>query len=124
MPQQTDLMGLGLPNELSASLGNQATALTATGTTQATAATILSHLVEVTATGGNTGVILPAAAKIGTPYFIASVGGTAAKVWPPVGHFLNGTQNAGLTVGAATGTGIFIQTSRTKWWVIPQSTWS
>lgn len=121
MPQSQDLMGFGMDPFSSGLLGNDPQALAGTGTTQGTAAAILSHLVEVTGASSNTGAILPASAHIGTPFYVASVGGTAAKIYVPSTHTLNGTTNGGATFSAA-GLLIFIQTSRGKWWVTGTAT--
>lgn len=121
MPQSTDLMGGGEAWHLAALLGNDPKALTAAGTTQtaATAIPVSNTLISVTASGGATGVILPSNAKIGTPYYISSVGGTAAKVWPAVGQYLNGSQNTGITFSAAVASGVFIQMSLNQWYSFP-----
>jgi len=119
MPTREDLNGLGMPPGLASLLGNSPQAINGAGTTQATATAILTTLCSVTASGGATGAILPPDAKIGTPYFVTSVSGTAAKIWPPVGHSLNGSLNTGVTFSAATASGIFIQMSSKQWFTIP-----
>ena len=68
----------------------------------------------VTAAGGATGAILPDG-LVGTPHYVISVSGTAAKIYCPVGHTLNGTSNGGATFSAATGMLIFIQSSKGVW---------
>ncbi len=98
MPTGDDLIGLGMPNMLAATLGNGPSVLTTTGTAQTTAATIKSHNVELTTAGSQTGAILPSTAKIGTLYYISNPTSTSGVVYVPVGHYLNGSQNAGLTV--------------------------
>lgn len=119
MPTAFDLMGFGTPPALAGELGNSPQAVTGTGTSQTTAAPIYEHLASVTASGGNTGAILPSGAKIGTPYYVCSVSGTAALIYPPVGHTLNGTLNQAVTMSAATTAGIFIQFSSKNWFTIP-----
>lgn len=122
MPQQSDLVGAGLPPLPAALLGNQATSLAGAGTTQATAAAILSHLVKVTGSGSNTGAILPAAALVGTQYFVASLAsGSPAVVYAPVGHTLNGTTNGKYTFATAVGMAVFIKTGSTEWWCFPSA---
>lgn len=116
MPSSQDLMGTGMPSMQADLLGYDPQAVTATGTTQATAAAIRSEMPQITATGGATGAILPSDAKIGSPFFVSSIGGTAAKIYAPVGHTLNGVASStGLTFQAATGTAIFIRTGTTTW---------
>lgn len=119
MPTREDLVGLGTPPGVASLLGNSPQAINGAGTTQATATPILTTLCSITAAGGATGGILPADAKIGTPYYVTSVSGTAAKIWPPVGHYLNGSQNTGVTFSAATASGVFIQMSSKQWFTIP-----
>ena len=128
MPQASDLMGFGLPPFLAEQLGNTVQSVTGAGTTLATAAKIYSegHLVLVTGASSQTGAVLPAAAKIGTPYYICSVGGTAAKIWPnsASGTINGGSAGAGVTFSAAVASGIFIKTAQTSagvdtWYTIP-----
>lgn len=121
MPQSADLMGFSMPFDLAGELGNNPQAVAGSGTTQTgTPGAILSHMAEVTGTSSNTAAILPVG-KIGTPYYIASVGGTAAKIYVPSGHSLNGTSNGAATF-SGTGLLIFIQTSLKKWWVTGTAT--
>ena len=115
MPMSQDLLGLGLPPNLSASLGNNPSTLTATGTTQATAASILggSHMVEMTASGSD-GIILPSAAMIGTPYFVYNSSGSTGKVYAPVGHYMNTSLNSSLSVTTLK-LAMFIQYKKGYW---------
>lgn len=121
MPTTTQLLGAGFPALPAALLGNDPVALAGAGTTQGAATAIVSHLSIVTATGGNTGVVLPAGASIGSAFYVVSAGGTAAKVYCPVGQTLNGTTNGGCTFSAA-GMLIFVRTSTTAWWVTGTAT--
>ena len=98
MPQATDLMGVGMAAQLANELGNTANALTCTGTSQATAATIKTTNTELVAASSQTGAILPSTAKIGTPYFVNAQASTSAVVYVPVGQYLNSVQNDSLTV--------------------------
>lgn len=114
MSTPEDLMGYGLPPFLAGELGNRPQSINGAGTTQATATAILSegHLVLVTGASSATGCILPSGAKIGTPYYVCSVGGTAAKIYAPVGGTLNGTASStGITFSAAASAGIFMRTN-------------
>jgi hypothetical protein len=119
MPQANDLMGYGMPPSLAGELGNTPVALNGAGTTQTTATLITEKAVTVTGSSSATGVIFPAMAKIGTPYYITSIGSTAAKVWPPVGHTLNGSLNTGVTFSAQYASGIFMQISSKVWVSFP-----
>ena len=119
MSTEQDLMGYGMPPFLAGLLGLTPQALTGAGTAQATATLITSRWVQCTAASSNTGVILPAA-KVGEPYFVTSVGGTATKVYPQTSGTINGgAANAGVTFSATPATAIFIQSASVTWWTIP-----
>lgn len=113
MPTQTDLAGLGMPVELAAVLGNQPVAVTAAGSTQAGATAITTHLTAMTATGAD-GLILPSAAKIGTPYWIFNVSASTGLVYCPVGHTMNTTSNGNVSVATHLLV-VCIQYSNKKW---------
>jgi hypothetical protein len=113
MPKQSDLVGAGLPPLQAAILGNEPSALTATGSAQTDAAPILSHLVTMTATGAD-GVILPSGALVGTPYYVYNSSGSTGLVYCPVGHTLNSTSNGSLSL-ATHKQAIFIQVSKGVW---------
>lgn len=98
MPTETDLVGLGVAPQLAQSLGNQPNVVTCAGTAQGTATTILTKNSELSAASSQTGAIIPSTAHIGSPYFVFTSSSTSAVVYVPSGHYLNGTQNAGLTV--------------------------
>lgn len=117
MATPTALMGLGMPPALANELGNGVQAVTAAGTAQGTATAIKREpsIVNVTAASSQTGAILPSDAPIGKPYYVNSVGGTAAVIYAPSGQTLNGTSNGGATFSAAVGTLIFIRISVTAW---------
>ena len=114
MPQSTDLMGLGLPPQISAQLGNQAAVHTCTGTTNATAVLIKTHMPELVAASSQTGAIFNSAALVGSPYFVFCSSSTAAVVYPPVGKTMNGTTDLGVTV-AQNKMCVFIQFAVGKW---------
>lgn len=113
MPTSQDLMGFGTPSQLAAMTGNDPVALTAAGSTQATATTITSHLVEMTATGAD-GLIMPSAAKIGTPYYIFNSSASTGLVYCPVGHTMNTTSNGSVSVATHKAV-IIIQYKRLFW---------
>jgi|FreactTroBogLake_1042271.scaffolds.fasta_scaffold25733_2 hypothetical protein len=129
MPQAADLMGFGMSPFLSDQLGNSYQAVTGAGTTQAGAAKIYSegHLVLVTGASSATGALLPSAAKIGTPYFILSVGSAAAVIYPnsTTGTINGGSAGAGFTCSAAVSGYVFMKTAQTSagvdtWYTIPK----
>ena len=100
MPTETDLTGLGMAPSLAAELGNQPNVVTCTGTSsQAGAATIYTKNSELSAAdSSHNGAILPAAAKVGSPFFLFTSSSTSAIVYPPVNHYLNGGTSNSLTV--------------------------
>ena len=128
MPQINDLLGFGMPPFLAGELGNTVQAVTGKGTSQATGAAILAEgkLVLVPGASSATGAVLPANAKIGTPYFVFSVGSAAAVVYPnsSTGTINGGSAGAGVTFSAAKAGGIFMKTAQSSagvdtWYTIP-----
>ena len=113
MPQETDLMDVGMPSIQADQLGFSATNLTATGSAQTSAATILSQLVTMTATGSD-GVILPTIATIGSPYWVYNSSGSNGTVYCPVGSTMNGSLNSSLTISTHK-LAVFMQHSRNNW---------
>lgn len=66
-------------------------ALTASGSTQATAATIVNHVTMVTAADGTKGVILPLAVTNGEFYAVGNiVANQTLKLYPSTGSAING----------------------------------
>ena len=97
MAQADDLCGFGMPPQLAAALSGNANTLTCTGTTQATAATILSKFTELSPASSQTGAILPNALIAGE-WHVVNQQSTSAVVYVPVGDTLNTTLNGSLTV--------------------------
>lgn len=114
MPTGPDLVGLGVPGELAAVLGNTDSTVTCAGTAQATATSIKTHNAALSAASSQTGAILPSAAKIGTPYYFVCTSSTAAVVYVPVGQLLNGTTNGSFTL-AQNKAGILWQYKLNNW---------
>lgn len=115
MPRSEDLMGGGIAPLVSAMLGNDPQALTTTGTTQATAAAIRSHLATLTTASSQTGAILPSNAKVGTPYWVSNPASTTGIVYAPASTTLNGAASTtGLNL-AQNKAAIFIQTAVGVW---------
>jgi hypothetical protein len=118
MPQETDLVGVGMPFALAAQLGNQAAAVTCAGTSQATATTALTKLNLLTAASSQTGVVIGGTPLLGSPHYFATTSSTSAVVYAPVGHTLNGSAStSGLTV-AQNKSALLIQTSLKNWYSI------
>jgi hypothetical protein len=118
MPQSTDLMGFSMPFDLAGELGNDVSSINGAGTSSTTATPIQSHFVLVTGASSQTGAILPSNAKIGTPYFVVSVGSAAAVIYPPAGGAINSAA-ASVTMSAAISAGIFIRSAKNQWYTIP-----
>jgi hypothetical protein len=116
MPTGDDLCGLGMAPSLATELGNQPNTLTCTGTSQGTAATVKTKSVELNAQSSQTGAILPATAKIGSPYYFANgtISAASAVIYAPVGHYFNGTLNASTTI-VQNGNSIAFQYKKGYW---------
>jgi hypothetical protein len=101
MPEATSdaLAGLGMPAQLAALIGGNPSALTCVGTTQVGAAIIKSKNTELVTAASNTAAIFPSNAAVMEPYWITVQSATAAVLWVPVGHTLNGTLNSSVLSG-------------------------
>lgn len=114
MPTGDDLVGLGMSAQLAAELGNQPSTLVTTGTTQATAAKVLTKNVTLTTAGSATGAVIPSG-KIGSPYFFFNPTATSGVIYAPVGDNLNGAASTtGLTLAQNKGAMLW-QTSKGNW---------
>lgn len=94
---------LTLPNGFVSN--SMTTSLTATGTTQGTAATLTSQITFITGGVTDTGVILPGTAvmPIGSIIYIVNLTGTNKKVWPNSGSNINaGAVNSAVDLGGNT----------------------
>ena len=79
--------------------------LAASGSTQATAATIVNHVTMVTAADGTKGVVLPLAVTNGEFYAIGNaVANQALKLYPSTGSYFNGLgQNIAVSLTGSQG---------------------
>lgn len=95
-----NLTGCGFaPNQAIQVSGTVTTALTATGTNQATALVIPANICQFTTVASGTGAILSATANVTDDYLIYNGGANALLVYPPVGSNINtGAANAGFSV--------------------------
>lgn len=100
MPTATALMGLGMAAQPAELLGGEPSARGAgVGTAQVGAKTILSKNSEVTPTAGQTAYILPNSNVFQDYHFYNSAAtAVTALIFPPVGHTMNGTLNASVSV--------------------------
>ncbi len=118
MPKPEDLMGTGLPAELSNVLGNAPKSITCAGTTQGTATAIpLVTNIELIPTTSQTGAILNTSSLIGTRYYFFNAAATAvtAKVYAPSGETMNGSLNGSVSI--AQNLGAYI-------WQYKNNTWA
>jgi hypothetical protein len=113
MALQTDLMGASMPYNLAATVGYAPQLVAAAGTTQATAATVQSKMIEMTATGAD-GIILGNVDQ-GTPCWVYNSSASTGLVYVPVGHTLNNTLNGSLSLLTHKGA-LFVQ-YKNKFWM-------
>lgn len=114
MPTSDALMGTGLPAQVAQQLGGNPHSLTCTGTAQGTAAKVLSKQTELLTASSQTGAIFPSDAPIGSQYMFFNKNSDSAVVYVPSGHYLNGSQNAGLTIAQNKGA-IMWQYKKSYW---------
>ncbi len=89
MPTADDLTGFGMAAQLAELLGANPNALTTTGTSSGTAATIKSKNTELVTASSQTGAIFPSDVKVMQPYFITNAAATTGVVYLPTGHAFN-----------------------------------
>lgn len=102
MPEATSdaMTGLGVPAQVAALLGaNPAKTTGAANNTQTGAAVLLSRNTELNPGSTTNSFIPPAGAGVMEPYFLTNTSATAANVFVPVGHTLNGTLNGSILSG-------------------------
>jgi hypothetical protein len=117
MPQRaTKLMGGGIP-AITASVisGDIQDSVTATGSTQATAANIFGDIVVITTAAASTGVIIGGASfQAGDGCIVHNLGANAVLVYPPLGGQINALAvNAGFSVAAGKQALIWARTGTT-----------
>lgn len=95
--------------------GDWTGALTATGSSQATALLLNSNVNEVTTTASSTGVIFPANLVPSDEIVVANYGAQTLSVYPALGEAIsNGSTNAAFSV-ATNKTAYFVKTNATRW---------
>lgn len=93
------LMGLGMPAQQAEQLGGNPSARgPGVGTAQVGAKTVISKNTELTPTAGQTAYVLPNALFQDFQLYNSAATAVSALVFPPVGHTLNGSLNASLTI--------------------------
>lgn len=98
MPTSDALTGLGLPPQLAEVLGGNPSKVTGVGTAQVGAGKGLTKNLEMSVAAGQTAVILKSVLMEPIYVFNAASTATAALVFPPVGHTMNGSLNASVSV--------------------------
>ena len=99
MSTAADLAGLGMPAALANRLGGTFAQVNAATTAQATGTVLVNTFSRVVTSGGQTAVVLPADAPIGSEYNVWNSGGTAAIVFPHLdGTINNQTANTSFSV--------------------------
>lgn len=100
MAASASLIGLGVPPRQARALGFPTPpTLAGVGTAQAGAALISQNMTIVTATGGATAIVLPAAIPGSGPLVIYNSSGTSALIYPGSGKTFNGgSADAALTL--------------------------
>lgn len=93
MAQISDLMGLGLPGPLASRLGSNVMALTTTGTSSGTAATINASLQRLDTAGSQTGAIFPTSMPLAKIFVLFNPGATSAVLYPMSGATINGASS-------------------------------
>ena len=110
MSGSNELMGAGMPAALANQLGaDQQLTVTAAGSSQTTATVCTGEFIEVGTASSNTGILLPDGASI---YVVYNGGSNPVKVYPPVGEYMNGSQNAAFSVTNAKSAIIFRSNGR------------
>lgn len=116
MAQKGNLMGSGLPAAAANFIvGDVTSAITATGTSQATSTVVLNDVNEFTTTASSTGAIIPPGLSRGDKLFVYNIGAQTLTVYPPVGETINAiAAGSGFSVATAK-TAFFVKVSATRW---------
>lgn len=113
-----DLMQVGIADQAAVRLGFQTASVTAAGTTNADATTLLKSQTLVLGTVGAStpGFKLPADAELGVPYVIGNISANAGVIYPPALGQINGdtVTTAGVPL-TARGTTICIRVNTVNW---------
>jgi len=119
MTSQSKLIGLGVWGEAAEQViaGDVVTGLVAAGSTQATALSLGTADLAIFATvAASTGAILTSGSG-GAKIIVRNGGANALLVYPPVGGYMNGALNTGLSV-ATTKNAMFISNDGINWYSI------
>ena len=117
MTIQNTLISLGMWGEIAEQVvcGEVVTALTAAGSTQATALPITASAAIFGTVASGTGAIL--AQTSGARVLVRNGGANALLVYAPVGGTMNGTSNGSLSI-ATTKNALFVSADGTNWYSI------
>lgn len=115
MAAAANLIGVGVPPAAASRLGFTPSTKAGTGTAQTGATAINTNMTIVTATGGATAFVLPAAIPGSGPLVIYNSSGTSALIYPGSGKTFNGgSADAALTLPTLRSLVIF-KTDATNW---------
>lgn len=114
-----DLMGLGFSAAQASGIGGQYAALTAAGSSQATATPVTASIVVVASADGTKGLVLPAC-EVGAMITIFNNSGSTCPVYPDAGAAISvagtglGTANSAFSQLTYKAT-IYIRATSTQW---------
>ena len=116
MSAAKELIGIGVPAAQAKSLGFPTPpTLAGVGTAQVGAAAISQTMTVLSATGGATAFVMPAAVAGSGPYVLYNASGTSALVYPGASNTFNGgSADAALTLPTLRSLLIF-KTNGTNW---------
>ncbi len=116
MPAAANLIGVGVPPKQAQALGFPTPpTLAGVGTAQSGAAAISQNMTIVTATGGATAFVMPAAIPGAGPFVIYNSSGTSALIYPGSSKTFNGgSADAALTLPTLRSLVIY-KTDATNW---------
>lgn len=116
MPAAANLIGVGIPPRQAQVLGFPTPpTLSGVGTAQSGAAAISQNFTVLSATGGATAFVMPAAIAGAGPFIVYNASGTSALVYPGSGNTWNGgSADAALTLPTLRSLVIY-KSSATNW---------
>lgn len=98
MINSDDGIGFGFSSMQSSLIGAEPKVITGVGTTQTSAATVISRGAELSPAASNTAFVLPSTAKTFNPFMLTNQQSTTALVFVPAGHNLNSVANASVSI--------------------------
>lgn len=116
MVQKAKIMGSGIAALATQNIGGTCeSAITATGSSQATAYQLNSDVNEVTTTASSTGVILPASCSPGDSFTVYNIGANTLAIYPPTGESINALSANAAYSPATAKVCLLTKVSATRW---------